>query len=295
MATATTSFTLSVASDAVFRAWGSWISSLFGTFGWTAEYSLFATGTNWTDVTTPAADSTARVTEIWKMADSLQASAPLFLKIEYGRVATTAPAFRLSIGTGHSGSGTLTGVLWDTGAGYRGTAQNLNTVTNFASGDTNRIWFSLGVTGTGTSATLMLGLSVERRKNSDGTDAATGFLLALWSSSPTGSFRVAQGTTASGSPTTTPVTGSLTAAYSAVSGSQSLTYDGHSAVAPVLYHLGPSEIGLALCAGTSGVTSPGATFVADVFGASHTFLQLQGPSPVEPLSQTMTLLAGQYE
>jgi hypothetical protein len=56
--------------------------------------------------------------EIWSFNDSLQATAPIFIKIEYGNVSTQSGAVRgdigtwVTVGTGSNGAGTITGVIF---------------------------------------------------------------------------------------------------------------------------------------------------------------------------------------
>lgn len=98
-------------NDADFRAWGSELSAKFAAAGLVKHTD---TGQiNWATVTRPAAN-TAGGFELWRFADSLQATAPIYLKIEYG-TSTSAnfPQIWLTVGTGTNGSGTLNGTVSD--------------------------------------------------------------------------------------------------------------------------------------------------------------------------------------
>lgn len=98
-------------NDADFRAWGSELSAKFVAAGLVKHTD---TGQiNWSTVTRPAAN-TAGGFEIWRFDDSLQGTAPIYLKIEYGTgVSAAYPQIWLTVGTGTNGSGTLNGTVSD--------------------------------------------------------------------------------------------------------------------------------------------------------------------------------------
>lgn len=64
-------------------------------------------------VALPGSANTIAGSQIWRFNDTLQATSPVFLKIEYGTggAITTVPLIILSIGQGSNGSGTLTGTV----------------------------------------------------------------------------------------------------------------------------------------------------------------------------------------
>ena len=121
-------------SDATFRAWGSAINNALTTVGLTQTAD---TGqVNWTTVTRPGTNTTAGY-EIWRFNDSLQATAPIFIKLSYG-TATSAlfPRLLCDIGTGSDGAGTLTNSTLTTpvAANYAGVAASIvSTVTSYPS------------------------------------------------------------------------------------------------------------------------------------------------------------------
>lgn len=100
---------LSNADTALFRAWGSAVSTALGTI----LTRVTQTGEiNWATVNAPVAANTFQGFEVYRLNDSLQATAPLFFKFEYGSSgSTTISAIRLTVGKGTNGSGTITGVL----------------------------------------------------------------------------------------------------------------------------------------------------------------------------------------
>lgn len=100
---------LSNASDALFRAWGSAVSTALGQM----LTRVTQTGEiNWATVNTTAGANTFQGFEVYRLNDSLQSTAPLFFKFEYGSGAASAiPAIRLTIGKSVDGSGVIGGVL----------------------------------------------------------------------------------------------------------------------------------------------------------------------------------------
>lgn len=108
MTTASWSNSMAHTDDATFRAWGSQISSYLATVGFvqTADTGQI----NWTTATRPATNTYAGY-EIWRFDDSLQGTAPIFFKLEYGTAASAAvPLMRMTVGTETDGAGTLSGV-----------------------------------------------------------------------------------------------------------------------------------------------------------------------------------------
>lgn len=97
-------------TDALFRSWGTMMSSALSGIGLVQTSD---TGQiNWSTATWPGTNTTAAGYEVWRFDDSLQSSAPIFMKIEYGRgVVNTGSVFmfRVSVASGSNGSGTLTG------------------------------------------------------------------------------------------------------------------------------------------------------------------------------------------
>lgn len=99
-------------STATFRAWGSAVSSALQTVG-----LVKTTDTGQIDFTTVAVPgaNTAAGYEIYRLSDSLQASKPVFMKVEYGSgPAGSYPAIWITFSNATNGAGTLTGLLTNT-------------------------------------------------------------------------------------------------------------------------------------------------------------------------------------
>lgn len=93
-------------STATFREWGSEFSAKLAAAGLvqTADTGQI----NWATVTLPAT-STDGGYEVWRMNDTQQATAPVFLKVYYGTDASSnAPRIRVALGIASNGSGTVT-------------------------------------------------------------------------------------------------------------------------------------------------------------------------------------------
>lgn len=169
-----------------FRVWGSAIAGAIATQGWVQTGD---TGQiNWSTVTTAAAN-TSYGYEIWRMADALQATHPVFLKLEYGTGAKSTPycpQMWATVGTGSDGAGTLT-----SHAAYPGTVSTrrsfLTTGASFVNrtgkcyvqGDTSSLvialWppdHSLTVSGYHVTAGVFF---IERTRDENSTNNSNGF------------------------------------------------------------------------------------------------------------------------
>lgn len=265
MSIRTTTTVFTNATDANFRAWGQWFRDCFSAAGWTLEVETFGTGTNWTDVTTPGAANQVRVTTVWKLADTLQATAPLYVKVEIGSGSVTAnPGYRLTLGTGRSGS-TITGILLDTGATHITATATTQIMTHYSSGGTGRINIMMAASGASWALGQMFALQIQRRKNGSGADVGTGFLLTYL----TAGSRRSQGFLAAA------VGPAATLAWYAPNYSTALAFDGKFPVGPVVHRMGPPEVGLELISIPSAVYAVGAEFDVTILGSSHHYLATQ--------------------
>jgi hypothetical protein len=188
MTATTLSLNSSTGTATTFRAWGSGISAGFAAVGLvqTADTGQI----NWTTVAAPTAAGTAMGYEIWRFADTLQATKPIFIKVEYGAGGNTqTPQMWVTVGTGTDGAGTLTSMA-GTGTSVTpryalGTSsQLLGAVTGavyVSTPDSSAIgllaWPGYGVTWGG-----MMFL-VERTRDPDGTANSDGFILIVGQSS----------------------------------------------------------------------------------------------------------------
>jgi len=157
-------------TDALFRLWGGAYNTKLAYFGWvnTADTGQI----NWTTVLAPTVINTVQGYEIWRMADALQATVPVFMKIEYGAGSiASSPAIWITIGSGSNGTGGLTGVT--TVRQRFGFGTTVTALNWYWSGDTNR--FMVAVFGASRALSFMV--SIERTVDSGGVLTGEGVLL----------------------------------------------------------------------------------------------------------------------
>lgn len=176
----------SISSDADFRAFGSGLSTLLAAMGLvqTADTGQI----NWTTVTRPGVQNTAAGYEIWRFNDTLQATAPVYLKLEWGIGPGNggylqAMSMWVTIGTGSNGTGSLTGQV----GGRRQFSQYgdasspgvMTGATHYVSAANNRLCAAFAP-AYGSGAKSAFGFSVERAKDATGADDGTGVFRHVW-------------------------------------------------------------------------------------------------------------------
>jgi len=166
---------LSNSTDALFRAWGSAVSTALGT----VLTRVVQTGDiNWATVTVPTAGSFAG-SEVYRLNDALQATAPLFFKFEYGssNSASTISAIRLTIGKSVDGSGVIGGVLQTAINVFSGYSTATSAASNcyISNGDGSGFVFSLQPDLDNRAGGFCC---VERSRNSQGQPTANALMLA---------------------------------------------------------------------------------------------------------------------
>lgn len=161
-----------VGNQTLLRAWGSSIANAFANSGWVKCTDVVAgTQIDWSGVTTANTTVVSKGYEIWEMGDALQATAPVFLKVEYGG-SQASPYLWFTVGTGANASGNVTGNV-----SYRINVTTSNSVSGqsyFAGGTSRFAWVGLG---TGRTSTMLFG--VERTVDANGTPTGDGVLF-LW-------------------------------------------------------------------------------------------------------------------
>lgn len=172
-------------SNAEFQAWGSQISAAIANTGIVKESDAnVGTQINWSTVAAPNAAGQSRGYEIYRFSDSLQATAPIYFKIEYGSgTSNTIPALWLTWGNGANASGNITGntttrqQLVSTAGG---TAK-----TSYYAGSNNWLIFVFCAGGT-VQEQMMVGM--ERTLDTTGNVTSSG--LAIIMSNTTTKFQV---------------------------------------------------------------------------------------------------------
>lgn len=178
----TTSLTPRSNTNAEFRAWGSAISAAIANCGLVKlPDANVGAQINWSTVSRPTANQTSQGYEIWRYDDSMQATTPVYFKLEYGSGSTAqTPAMWVTWGSGANGSGNVTGnttTRQQLAGTAGGTARN-----TYISGDNNRLIISFCAGGTASEHIL---IAQERLLNSNGTVNADGIFVAMWGSTST--------------------------------------------------------------------------------------------------------------
>jgi hypothetical protein len=137
----------------------------------------------------PSATNQKMGYRIYRMADALQATAPVFLRIDFGSNwnSLQCPGLWFTFGTGSNGAGTITGIVYNGGAlqanvGAQSTSSSAAN-TCYGSADTNRFTISLFTCST---TGFMLVFGVSRTKDSTGNDTAEGLLFLIGGGSELG-------------------------------------------------------------------------------------------------------------
>jgi hypothetical protein len=205
-------------TNASFRAWGTFVRDAIANCG----FSQVGTGNiDWTTVAAPATPTTAQGFEVYQFNDTLQATNPVYFKLEYGSFgAGNRPAFWLTFGRGHNGTGTITANGGSLTARVQ-LGRNASALTNslsYISGQSNgaagylvlALWSNrvnttanLGPSGPKDTATNQgVIISIERTKDATGADTSAGVLL-LYNTSSTVYATQFIGNTANGNVSTT--------------------------------------------------------------------------------------------
>jgi len=177
----TTFFTVMYASDdATFRLWGKGLSDALAAAGLTKLSAGESSGQiDWTSVARPAINTMAGY-EMWRFSDTLQATAPVFLKVEYGIAGTAGYiSVQLTVAFAHNGAGTLTGFTSTPTTIYVAANGGATIYAHKASGSTNRIVVFEGFQG---GSTFTFGFGVERTHDASGNDTPEGVFVVTWRS-----------------------------------------------------------------------------------------------------------------
>ncbi len=257
-----------------FRNWGSNVSAKILAAGMVKASD---TGQiDFTTVQTPAALGTSQGYEIWQFNDTLQATAPVFFKLEYGSGAATAdPGTWLTFGSGSNGSGTLTGSL-STRMSVNGTAAGATTW--FFSGSNNRFMMAAMAAGANASSSTILILSFERTVDANGNVTSEGVLVVTKSKTTWG--QVGWNTT----------TGAMTAVEASLGAMGPSVGSGSSGYATAIYPVFHTK-GNFLNPGYNIICAYEANFSAGIpvtfpfYNVSHTYVPLTSAIASTPLTR----------
>lgn len=279
MSTATGNYVQDNSSLANFKNWAQAISNAFSGFGWTQTAD---TGqVNWGSIASVPAST--YVYEIWKAADALASSMPIYVKVEYG-FSSTSPRIRMTVGTGSNGTGTINGQVCDntpwqidsTGVTNQG-ATTFPCYFSGSAGEFRMMMWAQNTPNTSTSVTQTFFFAIERAKDASGNDAV-GYITV---------FHADNGATASNAANNGQQTLNTTAkgkfdggiiGMALTTSSNSGTANGTTAAFPVFPIFGLIEnpcLGLMTCA-DADVTDQSSCTVANMYGSTHTYKAFRG-------------------
>lgn len=168
------------AADANFRAWVTFIHELFTvTGGWVQTAD--------TGQANPATITTGGITTantkfgytIYRMNDALQATTPVFIRVDFGNGTTASvPGMWFTIGQSTDGSGNITNVRTVPSSSAVPTSGGVTTTgthTSYGSANVNRI--SAGLFNISTSSIRILGFTIERTHDANGNDTPYGLIV----------------------------------------------------------------------------------------------------------------------
>lgn len=211
--------------------------------------------------------------QIWRFNDALQATKPIYFKIEWGGgTLTYSMGIWITIGTGSNGSGTITGTLFP--RTHIPTAAGSSTAyvgTSVCSASTNRLAMILGAYYATQNQTIVLGF--ERSKDASGNDTGDG--LIYMSTTSGGANWTAQYIPFVG--TARSAQGYLTVPVPA--GTGSLASGNTVGFTPVLPFTmtGATNPGLNFLIYTSTDTAALNDLPVTIYGAQHTYFQIGLP------------------
>lgn len=172
------------------RQWGQAISTAFAAVGLvkTADTGQI----NWSTVVTPAAGSMAGY-EIWRFADTAQATAPLIFKIEYGTGGQTSyPAINLLVGKGSDGTGAITSPLQAV-VGLATSSHSPTVASNsYVSSDGSSLALYMWPGEAESVSSLPFSFVIERSRTPTGTATAEGVLILSQTNAATAIWTVRQ-------------------------------------------------------------------------------------------------------
>lgn len=164
------------ATDAQFRAWGLQISNALAAIGLVKTSD---TGQiNWATVTTPA-NFTAAGYEIWRFDDSLQATDPIFFKLEYGVGSSgSIPYLKLTVGFSTDGAGTINSTYKTSAIDLQATGAIAGTSLTYIAGSTNRVAAGFHVPASSTSTAHIM-FAIERIRDENGDTGQGAVVLRI--------------------------------------------------------------------------------------------------------------------
>jgi len=264
MATKSGSLSPSNSTTTDIRAWVSWLSLGIVEVGWVQTSDTGQCDAS--AIPVPAAANTPVGYHVFRMADALQATVPVFMKLEYGSGTSTSsyPSLWITIGTGSDGNGNITGILME--RTQIDAADTTSLMACYMAGASGRLAVSMFAS----SASYSLAVIIERTHDAIGADSSEGLTVLMLSGA---SAKISQ---------YLPFTGTVPSAYS--NWNATTPPSGGGALCPNVYFFpircwSPGETFpiLGAIVYISGDVATGGTYSVQGFdGSSRTYLAL-GP------------------
>lgn len=130
-----------------------------------------------TTLTHTASTNTKVGFRVYRMADTLQSTNPVYMRVDWGSGATSSNfAFWITLGTGTDGSGNITGSVLAATQIVNASQLSSQTSNSYGSADTNRASIAMFIQNSNSGYPLVF--TIERTKDSNGSDTGDGLLLA---------------------------------------------------------------------------------------------------------------------
>lgn len=255
-------------SSADFQAWVTGIHNALAAVGMiqTADTGQINPAT----VALPAAGAVAGY-EIWRFNDTLQATVPVFFKIEYGGGnPVDRPSLYLTVGSGSNGAGTLTGQVGARNQMVPSSGKAAGVLLPmYVCSDGSDLYLAANI-DTASNSFGLFGYVTRPRDNSD-TPTNEGVMVGSWNTN-NGQQHV-QWIPATGS-----IPGDLVDEFPAVSPAFFARSSGgmNADVCPALMPLGGAWRYARILLHTPTDFPAGGSFQTVIFGATHTFMSLSG-------------------
>ncbi len=179
----------SFSTDAKFRTWGSAVSAAIVASGLTVTSD---TGQiNWTTVLRATTANVKQGYEVYRFNDSLQSTAPIFLRIDYGSLGNstgTNPGTWLTVGTGTDGAGNVTGAYYPVtqiGTSTNGSTNTTNAIRASYSASAGAFFLDTGIVPAATNQSCGTWL-IQRTCDSSGNPTGSGLAIVRFPGSAIG-------------------------------------------------------------------------------------------------------------
>lgn len=254
----------SVADATSYRTWVQAVHNAIASFGWTQTGD-----TGQLTISTLAARGNGY--EIWALGDTLQATHPFYMKLEYHPTAF-GPGFFVTFGTATDGAGNIT-TQTSQRLGFGCRTDTTVQQNCYFSGDTNRLQMALWDGPTSNESVV---ISIERSKNSSGVDTGDALLVFLAASNNNGTGSGLYGAWSGVVPSSGTVVNAQNV-WSAPFNQAQLTMAYGSAIGvgiPIPFNTLPYQYGMGVLIYQSSDFGYATFPIVPIYGANHNYIAL---------------------